>query len=76
MRGGKCNGTGLSASTDRTPRRPVINGRHATIQVKSRAEIKPIPIASILLVRRVTLAVANSLCPPRASWLISPAFDE
>src|SRR6266496_6628008 len=31
MRGGKCNGTGLSALTNRTPRRPVINGRHPTI---------------------------------------------
>jgi hypothetical protein len=31
---GKCDGAGLSALTDRTPRRRVINRRHATIQVK------------------------------------------
>src|SRR6266567_5443611 len=41
VRGGKCNGTGLSALTDRTPRRSVINGRHAAIQVKSRPKSKP-----------------------------------
>jgi hypothetical protein len=39
--GGKCNGAALSDLTNCTPRRPVINGRHATIQVKSRAKIKP-----------------------------------
>jgi hypothetical protein len=41
MRGGKCSGAGVSALTDCTPRRRVINGRHATIQVKSRTKIKP-----------------------------------
>ena len=41
MRGGKCNGAGLSALPYRTSTRPVINRWHATIQVKSRRKIKP-----------------------------------
>ncbi len=41
MRGGKSDGAGLSALTNRTPRRPVTNRWHAAIQLKSRAKIKP-----------------------------------
>ncbi len=41
MRGGKRNGAVLSTLTNRTPRRSVINRRHAPIQAKSRVMIKP-----------------------------------
>src|SRR4029453_4033184 len=41
MSGGKSYSTALSDLTNRPPRRPVINGRHATIQLKSRTQIKP-----------------------------------
>jgi len=41
MRGGKCGGAALSGLTNRAPRRSVFNRRHAAIQVKNRAKIKP-----------------------------------
>jgi hypothetical protein len=41
MRGGKGNSIASSALTDHTPRRSVINGRHAAIEAKSRTKIKP-----------------------------------
>jgi hypothetical protein len=51
MRGGKSYSTALSDLTIRPPRRPVINGRHATIQVKRRTQIKPAESRAALRVR-------------------------
>src|SRR6266567_6540546 len=58
MRGGKRNSAGLSALTDRTQRRPVINCRHVAIKVKRFAQIKPAYLGDVT----EESVVAASLC--------------
>src|SRR5439155_22346841 len=68
MRSGERDSAVLSTLTNRTPRRSVINRRHATIQAKTSHENKAANLTGV--------TTANSSCSSWASWLISPAFHE
>ena len=65
MRGGERDGAGLSALTDRTPRRPFINRWHALMQTKSRLMIKPAYLDGHkeLALRAAKSAAGEPRCP-------------